>query len=211
MSDTTLILDFDGTIACKDVGDALCDRFAPPEWRAIDEKCVNFEVPLPDAQAEMWAMVRATPDQFRAAVFELGTFRAGFDRLLARAARDGVRLVIASGGFELYIDQLLGARRHRFEAIWANEMTLTGTGVRVSFPHRETLGCWSDAVCKGRICERYQAQGHRVVYVGDGSSDRCAAGKADRMYCIRGSLLARLCAELGVEAVAIDDFDGVSW
>ena len=48
-SGTVLILDFDGTVTDVDVGDAVCDRFAPPQWKLIDERWTRREISLPEA------------------------------------------------------------------------------------------------------------------------------------------------------------------
>ena len=44
------------------------------------------------------------------------------------------------------------------------------------------------------------------MFIGDGASDRCAIGRADRIFAVRGSLLARTCAARGVAHVDFDDF-----
>ncbi len=54
-----LVLDFDGTVATRDIGDEVCDRFAPPEWRDFDHLWVKNEISLPEAQKKMWALARA--------------------------------------------------------------------------------------------------------------------------------------------------------
>ncbi|HEV7501173.1 MAG TPA: 2,3-diketo-5-methylthio-1-phosphopentane phosphatase, partial [Vicinamibacteria bacterium] len=54
-----IVLDFDGTVTQKDIGDEVCDRFAPPAWRDIDAAWVRNEISLPDAQRKMWALARA--------------------------------------------------------------------------------------------------------------------------------------------------------
>src|SRR5262249_27961063 len=54
-----IVLDFDGTVTEKDIGDEVCDRFAPPEWCDIDAAWIRNEISLPDAQRKMWALARA--------------------------------------------------------------------------------------------------------------------------------------------------------
>src|SRR5258706_15873139 len=58
-----LVLDFDGTVTLADVGDAVCERFADPSWRAIDDQWVRNEISLPEAQRRMWALARATREE----------------------------------------------------------------------------------------------------------------------------------------------------
>ena len=69
-----VVLDFDGTVTQKDIGDEICDRFAPPAWRDIDAAWVRNEISLPDAQRQMWALARcrtgrgASPTRARLAI-----------------------------------------------------------------------------------------------------------------------------------------------
>jgi 2-hydroxy-3-keto-5-methylthiopentenyl-1-phosphate phosphatase len=48
------------------------------------------------------------------------------------------------------------------------------------------------------------------VFIGDGASDRCAIGRADRLFAVRGSLLARACDERGAGYFAFDGLDEIT-
>ncbi|MFT7621121.1 MAG: 2-hydroxy-3-keto-5-methylthiopentenyl-1-phosphate phosphatase [Myxococcota bacterium] len=208
---TVLILDFDGTIALADVGDELCDRFAPPEWAEIDAMFQRRELSLPDAQKQMWALMRCTEAALDAETDRVGTLRHGLDGLLDRADADGVRLVLASGGFDRYIRRILGPRHERFEQAFYSDLTVQGDRLSVTFPLADRLGCPQAAVCKGAVCDLYREQGCRVIFVGDGASDRCAIGRADVLYAVRDSKLAAWADEAGVATVPFDSFDEVTW
>src|SRR5262249_14844413 len=129
--------------------------------------------------------------------------RPGLDAFLD--ACRGTELVLASGGFDFYIEAILGEQRlARFAAVFANAGVVENGGVRVSFPHRERLGCGLCAVCKGRICDERRTAGRCVIFVGDGTSDRCAIGRADRLFAVRGSKLAVACRVAAAPAVEFD-------
>lgn len=204
-----VVLDFDGTVTQKDIGDEICDRFAPPAWRDIDAAWVRNELSLPEAQRRMWALARAGRDEAIAYARQIGALRPGLDALL-RAARDaGASLWLASGGFDFYIEALLGERLALFERRYFNGARFYDGRIAVDFPHAE-LACGRCAVCKGKVCDAARAGGRPTVFIGDGASDRCAIGRADRIFAVRGSLLARACAERGVAHVAFDDFGEVA-
>ena len=201
-----LVLDFDGTVTRKDVGDEVCNRFAPPEWRAIDDAWVRNEISLPDAHRQMWGLARCTREQALACSREVGEVRGGLDQFLDAAAGAGGRLWLASGGFDFYIEAILGERAARFEP-----------GVLQSRPVHRRSGSSSIFIkasaatnapsAKGRVCEPgRRGRRARVVFVGDGASDRCAIGKADLVCAVEGSMLARGCAERGVEHRTFSDF-----
>ena len=65
-------------------------------------------------------------------------------------------------------------------------------------------GCEAWGNCKCRVVEGYQAQGHQVIYAGDGISDTCPAAKADFVFA-RSSLLD-FCKNWDVEHQELTDF-----
>lgn len=202
------MLDFDGTVTERDVGDEICERFAPPEWKAIDDAWVRNEISLPDAQRQMWAMTRCREPEAVAHARSVGHLRPGLDSLLDSVQRAGASAWLASGGFDFYIRAILGARLDRFDRTWFNAAKFIDGAVQVDFPHTQ-LGCGKCAVCKGKVCDQARLHGQKVVFVGDGSSDRCAIGRADLLFAVEGSLLAKTCEERGIDYLPFTDFDDV--
>ena len=202
-----LVLDFDGTVTEKDVGDEVCDRFAPPEWRDIDAAWVRNEISLPEAQRRMWALARCSREEAVAYSSEVGRVRAGLDRFLDAAAAAGAELWLASGGFDFYIEGILGERLRRFERSFFNRARFVGSRIELEF--HQGLGCDKCAVCKGRVCDLAKAEGKRVIFVGDGASDRCAIGRADAICAVGGSMLARGCEARGVAYRPFEDFQAL--
>lgn len=200
------MLDFDGTVTQKDIGDEVCDRFATPEWREIDALWVRNEISLPDAQRRMWALARCSRDEAIAYSRDIGHLRVGLDEFLERAPGP---LWLASGGFDFYIEALLGPRLGAFERSYFNATRFVDGRIEVDFPHGE-LACGRCAVCKGKVCDAARATGRPIVFIGDGSSDRCAIGRADRLFAVRGSLLARACEERGADYVPFDDLGEIA-
>jgi 2-hydroxy-3-keto-5-methylthiopentenyl-1-phosphate phosphatase len=135
---------------------------------------------------------------------EVGLVRTGFDGFLDAATGAGARLWLASGGFDFYIEAILGERLGRFEHAFFNRTRFVGDTIELEF--HQGLGCDRCAVCKGRVCERARAEGARVIFIGDGASDRCAIGKADLLCAVEGSMLARGCQERAVEHRSFADF-----
>ncbi|MBS2027074.1 MAG: HAD-IB family phosphatase [Deltaproteobacteria bacterium] len=183
----SLILDFDGTLTMVDVGDALCARFADPEWLEIDHRYARGEMSLPDAQRLMWGLFRANREQACAYALEIGKLRPGVDALLDRAQSLGYTLRLASGGFDFYIEAILGPERlARFASVHANSARFVSNAVEPLFA--EGLGCVRCAVCKGNVVDRYGASS---IFVGDGHSDTCVIGRASQVFAVRDGKLHR--------------------
>lgn len=203
-----LVLDFDGTVTERDIGDEVCDRFAPPAWRDIDAAWVRNEISLPEAQRRMWSLARATRDEAVACAREVGHRRHGLSALLDRVEAAGGETWLASGGFDFYVEALLGDDAGRLARRYYNATRFDAGRIEVTFPHA-ALACDRCAVCKGKVCDLARATGARVVFVGDGSSDRCAVGRCDRLFAVTGGILDRHCAEVGAPATRFTSFDEV--
>jgi 2-hydroxy-3-keto-5-methylthiopentenyl-1-phosphate phosphatase len=191
------------------MGDEICSRFAPPEWREIDAAWLRNEISLPEAQRRMWSLARCEATEALAYAREVGRIRPGLDALLDGVVRAGGATWLASGGFDFYIREILGARIERFERAYFNSAAFRGGRIEVDFPHAP-LSCERCAVCKGKVCDLARAAGHRVVFVGDGASDRCAIGRADVVCAVEGSLLARTCEDRSTPYIAFRDLADVT-
>jgi 2,3-diketo-5-methylthio-1-phosphopentane phosphatase len=204
-----VVLDFDGTVTDRDIGDEICDRFAPPTWKALDEAWVRNEISLPEAQRRMWALCRASRSEAVAYAHAVGQRRPGLSALLDGVRARGGEVWLASGGFDFYVEALLGADAARFSRSYYNATRFVDGSIEVSFPH-EALACDRCAVCKGKVCDEARARAQRVVFVGDGSSDRCAVERCDALFAVRGGLLDRHCEARGVSATRFVGFDEIS-
>ncbi|NUN15266.1 MAG: MtnX-like HAD-IB family phosphatase [Myxococcales bacterium] len=201
-----VILDFDGTITRQDIGDALCDQFADPSWRNIDRLWEQGRLSLDDAQRAMWATFRASRTQTDAWLSTHAAIRDGFDVFIDTCRSFNIPLILASGGFDHYIHTILGHRVAEFDAVFCNSLRfIDDFRVSVEFPFKNTFGCDRCPVCKGKICQHY-AQAADVIFVGDGTSDRCAIDVATRLCVVRGSKLHRECDLRGRNVVLFDSF-----
>ncbi len=191
-----VVFDFDGTITERDIGDEICDHFAPPAWREIDNAWLRKEISLPEAQRQMWALARATRTDAIEYSRKVGQRRAGLLPLLSALGRVGTPIWLASGGFDFYIEALLGADLAYFERLYFNTTHFVDGRIEVEFPHRE-LACDLCAVCKGKVCDLARHTGRSAFFIGDGASDRCVVGRADEVFAVRDSKLDVYLSELG--------------
>jgi 2-hydroxy-3-keto-5-methylthiopentenyl-1-phosphate phosphatase len=196
--------DFDGTITERDTLHLIVERFGERGlWDAIAPRLRAGELTVEQAMQLEFDSVRATADQVVRMVLDEAGLRPGFRELVDWAAARGHRLVVLSSGFRSVIDPLL--------AHWGlGDLDVEGNDARFS-----ARGCtlvWADrgercTRCH-RPCKRHdlraRAGAERVVYVGDGISDRCVAEVADLVFARAD--LARLLAVDGVPFVPFDDF-----
>jgi 2-hydroxy-3-keto-5-methylthiopentenyl-1-phosphate phosphatase len=192
--------DFDGTISTVDVVDAFLESFAAPEWTEIEKRWRNREIgsrECLDLQiAEVRALGRDEMDRFLADI----RIDPGFADL-ARAIEPG-ELTILSDGFDLFIRSALARAGLGGIPFFANHLEWqAGERPRAEFPYQDPRCPMATGSCKCRLAEQ-QAGGRPYVYIGDGQSDFCIAGRAD-MVLAKGRL-ARFCEDEDIPHVEFE-------
>ena len=202
-----LISDFDETITNLDTGVLILDKFAIGDWKTFDKLYDLNEMPIEEVIRRQFSMVKATKSDMLRVVDESILLRPGFEKLVEVCNRTGTPLVIASYGLDFCINHLLDrAGMSRRVEIRAPRTRLTRKGIAFTFPK---LRLKDSVNMKDDLVRHYKRKGHRIVFVGDGTSDFPAARNADTCFAIKGSKLAELCDKNGVKHIPITGFDPV--
>jgi 2-hydroxy-3-keto-5-methylthiopentenyl-1-phosphate phosphatase len=186
----SILVDYDGTVACQDVGTLLLERhvadqelvrtmdraYADGLLGSRDLTCWDMEVLPRDA-----ALLRTEA----AAIYQDETFPA-FVRS-ARAA--GAVVEIVSDGLGFYVSSNLARLDPALAGlpVATNANRVDGPD-GVSFPYGHPA-CFVCGTCKRERVRLHGAGGRAVVFVGDGTSDRYAAHHADVVFA-KDALLA---------------------
>lgn len=204
METLLIACDFDGTITQRDTLHLIVEEYGTRGlWETIEPRLRSGEVTLEQAMQEEFATVRATPEEVIALVLREAGLRPGLSELVRWARAEGHRFIVFSSGFRTVIEATLGHWGLGDLEIVSHEALFTAEGCTL---------VWSDrgeacAEC-GRRCKRHdlrgRLRGERLVYIGDGISDRCGAGMADLVFA-RAHLARDLSAE-GVPFVPFEDF-----
>lgn len=194
-------VDFDGTIMHCDTTDYLFERFALPEWRAVEDEWAAGRIGSRECMAQQVALLRVTKAELEAAAAEL-EIDPGFAGFLAMLKERDVGATVVSDGLDLVIDLTLkrfGLEVPRF----ANRLVQAGENTwRLEFPHGRADCTAGSGHCKcARIGEHPPGLG---VVIGDGRSDYCIAGRADLV--LAKSKLIRECEVNGLSHLPFRDF-----
>jgi 2-hydroxy-3-keto-5-methylthiopentenyl-1-phosphate phosphatase len=174
------LVDYDGTIAQTDVSDTLLAEFVNADWEshvaAYDAGLVGsrrlmaWEVGLIDADPDALSAKAAAQPHDRSFV------------VFAEAARAaGIPVEVVSDGFGFFIEPALAALGTPWIPVVTAAMSFDGERSRMAFPNGNA-DCFVCGTCKRNRVLAHQAAGRRVVFVGDGESDRFAAGYADVVF-----------------------------
>jgi 2,3-diketo-5-methylthio-1-phosphopentane phosphatase len=206
---TAFLCDFDGTVSPGDIGAALVRRFARGREREAREALERWKAgeishrELTELECSRMVATREEALDF-AHGFRLDPEFAPF----ARAVRArGDQVMVVSEGFDFYIEQQLEAAGLGAIPWAANRARFEGSSMIPEFPHHDP-GCRTCGNCKGRHVRRHQAAGHRVVFVGDGLSDRCGARAAD-VVVARDELL-EWCRSEDIPALRFEGFSTIA-
>jgi len=187
-----VLVDFDGTIAHGDVTAAVMTANLAP----------GRELPWEEGSRLTWPdMMRQAADRFPAEPARLLAaaarvpLDATFTALAARASVARVAMEVVSDGFGFFIGPALERLGAAWVPIASGDTRFGPARTRVEFPFGNP-GCHVCGTCKRNRVLAHQAAGRRVAFVGDGESDRYAAGYADVVFAKDG--LVEICEASGV-------------
>ena len=189
-----ILVDYDGTVAQTDVSDALMAEFVTEEWEA---KAAEYDAGLSGSRRLMeWevGLITASAEELRA-LAAIQPHDAGFAPFVRRAQAAGIPIEVVSDGFGFFIPAALESLGvGDVPVVSADTFFQPGERARIAFPNGHP-GCLVCGTCKRARVRAHQVAGRAVVFIGDGASDRYAAGYADEVFAKHA--LLRLCAENG--------------
>ena len=118
----------------------------------------------------------------------------GFVPFVRRARAAGIPVEVVSDGFGFFIGPALESLGVGDLPVITARTIFEGRRARIEYPngHPDCLVC---GTCKRQRVLAHRAAGRRVVFIGDGESDRYAAGYSDIVFAKRS--LVRICVEAG--------------
>jgi 2-hydroxy-3-keto-5-methylthiopentenyl-1-phosphate phosphatase len=206
-----IVCDFDGTALAFDLGDAVALRFAgEAAYQDAEERFRAGESSFGVLLQAVFAPITANREEIAAFALERAAWRPGFEEFLTACVRAGHRFLIVSAGLDAYIEPVLDrlpARLRQHLELRANRAECSSSGLVVAFHGPDCGFC---GACKGAVVRELQRAGHRVLVLGDGAGDRCAAEAGDLIFARAGSSLAAWCRERGVAHQEFSTFHEVS-
>jgi HAD superfamily phosphoserine phosphatase-like hydrolase len=203
LTETTVFLDFDGTVTTTDTGVHLLSRLVDESvWHPVERAYVAGSIGSRECLVAEWAMLPRDEALVRAVADEVG-LDPGCEPLVSSLRDAGAEIVVVSDGFGFQAREVcarVGVECVTNDIDWSR-FTLT-------FPNEDRCcPCSTCGTCKQAPIKSARARGRRTVLVGDGASDRKAAVLVDELYAKDG--LAFWCDDAGVAYEWFDCLDDV--
>ena len=175
-----ILVDYDGTIARTDVSDQLMAEFVTADWEAHVADYDAGRVGSRRLMAWEVGLITADPDALRAKA-AAQPHDPSFRPFAERALAAGIPVEVVSDGFGFFIEPALEALGVGQLPVVTAATTFGPDGARIDFPNGNP-DCFVCGTCKRNRVLAHQSAGRAVVFIGDGPSDRYAAGYSDVVF-----------------------------
>lgn len=203
-----VLVDFDGTITTRDIGDQVVIKFAEPGWEGLMDLYRAGELNVQELwEQEMRLLRKEREAETVAHCLDIAKIREGFGELVSYCYANDVPIEVASSGIHFYVDAIL--EKHGFGELprARPEVDYDDNGHGFTVLPTNLHNCGMTMMCKCDRVWRLRRAGYRVIFVGDGVSDACAVTQAD-VVLATGSL-QKDCDSKGIEYLPFDTFHQV--
>jgi 2-hydroxy-3-keto-5-methylthiopentenyl-1-phosphate phosphatase len=193
--DILVLVDFDGTITQNDVGADLFDTFSKKESQKIVSLWLKGKISSKDCLERECDLIKISKSKLKN--FSLSQKIDGkFSVFADLCKREKLKLVILSDGLDFYIKLILEKFGLEKLPFYSNILRFEGGKLKPEFPYFDR-GCGNCGNCKRYHLKNLKGRKQKVVYIGDGLSDKCAVKEADfifakndlRKFCVKENIL----------------------
>ncbi len=180
------VVDFDGTLSVRDTVDAMLERFAGPEWEAVEQEWLDGHITAVQCMQKQLRMVKTdhvTLESFFRGIQLDASFLPFYKHVSTFA-----NVAIVSDGLDHAIKVAMKNAALPELPVYANKLHFVPDGIDLSWPHMNPSCSGGNGTCKCKIARDLSGGDKRVVLIGDGKSDACLAKEADIVFA-KGSLI----------------------
>jgi 2-hydroxy-3-keto-5-methylthiopentenyl-1-phosphate phosphatase len=200
-----LFCDFDGTITDKDNIVDIMREFAPASWREIVDDILQQRKSVKSGVGQLFSLIPSEKrEEITHYVVTNSKIRNGFEAFLDFVQKEGIELLITSGGIDFFVYPIL-APYFLEGKVYCNGSDFSDETIRITWPYGCDEECDVDCgMCKSTIIRSYPADKYYKVVIGDSITDLAGARLADFTIC--RSFLKQKCEELSLPHASFEDF-----
>lgn len=201
-----LLIDFDGTVTCRDSELYVADRLLDDAGkRVLAELVADYEglrIGLSEYYDRYFTLMDLERRQWQSLVEQV-PWRADFPLFIQACRKRAVDVMILSEGLDLFIVPLLNEMALADIPLSCNRIDWARGRPRV-VPAWDAVACDRCLNCKGVHARKFLDKGRSVGLIGNGASDLCAAREVKLTFA--RDQLACLCRQEGIAFVPWHDF-----
>ncbi len=182
-----IFTDFDGTITDNDCLEYLLNKFANTSWLEIEERVLKGSLSEIEALQSEFDLINANADEAVQTLVNDISIDRSFRDFSDWAERKNCGLTVLSGGFTEFIEAIFKRDGISELNIIANSFRIeNGRWIIMKAPVKRL--CDQCNHCKTASIINASAQNSFTIYIGDGTTDRCAALFSNFVFA-KGTLL----------------------
>jgi len=205
-----VLTDFDGTITKKDVCYLLLERYARFYWQGLDREWIEGKISTEDAYTELLKRIDIKKEEFDRFIDSV-EIDENFKRFFIECKKNNVEVEVVSDGLDYYIKKILEREGLGDIHFHSNGLTFKGNEMILEFKKENHEVCQRKdnpcGFCKKTVVEEKKKAGYKIIFIGDGPSDRCPASEADVVFA--KGFLKSYCEEKKIPFYEFNDFNDV--
>lgn len=216
MKGRIIFCDFDGTITHQDIGNIILNRFSHLKWDSLDKEFISGKIGSMCAYQKIAPHIQGARKDIEDFIRDNFDVDEAFPRFVQNCYSFGDTPVILSDGFDIYIQILLQKRALENKIPYkANRWSFKDGRVHLSFPYYNPDCEISGGKCGNcklshliEVKREKNTRYGKIVYIGNGYSDRCPIDQADLVLAKDG--LKDYCLNSGIEFLSFNNFQDVN-
>lgn len=196
------LIDFDITISKRDSTDALLETHNPEYRKKLREQYKNGYVTMREFVISGLQSLNITKDEYIKTLQD----KVDIDESFIDFINSGADFRIVSAGTKLNIQGTLWKYGIKLgdDKIISNDISFDGNRIKITNPFLDKEMYYG--VDKKEAVEKFQRQGYKVIFVGDGPSDYRAVEVADFSFIRKNTRAVNFCKENNIKFMEFESF-----
>jgi 2,3-diketo-5-methylthio-1-phosphopentane phosphatase len=200
-----IICDFDGTITLDDTVNLMADKFSVEDWRKLDEMWISGKYNGSEISQNILDMLDTDEHKLKEFIKNI-KIDPYFKEFIEYIKEKVIEFYIVSDGFDFNIETVLEENGIIGLICFSNMLQFEGTKLMGFYPNVNE-DCRKCGNCKCNVIKNVNIENKKVIYIGDGHSDKCAAKLGD--YIFAKGELAKYLKEEKVNFIHFNNFKDV--
>ena len=185
LSKIAILVDFDGTITTADTNDELIRIHMNDRIESLWKKYRNDGIDLLSLMELQVKEVKITEEEYINFILNEFHISEGFVEFYKKVKEEDIPFAVISGGFDNGIIPFL--KKHGIDDadVYANSFVFNDDSISVKFYDEGNFDCCENGPCgncKIRHYKDYKEKRDKVIFIGDGFTDKCVSEVADIVF-----------------------------